>query len=184
MPQRTALYRYLDVDGRPLYIGITCNVKERRKSHTHSPWDREAADFTVEWHDSLDAALAAELRAIKAEKPTYNRAHNFGDISLAEVDWPSLAPEHRIKALLLAELMQGEIDRGRWPVGHRIPSPHKLAAHVSVGEGTAIFAMKKLVRRQYAYTQWGAGHFVRLPPPKSSGRSAYRSSLWALYREG
>lgn len=171
MTERTALYRYLAADGKPLYIGITGDVKQRRGSHAHSRWDREAADFTVEWHDSLEAALTAEREAIKAEKPTYNRAHNFGDITLADVDWPSLASEHRTKAILLAELMQGEIDRGRWPVGHRIPGPRELASRVSVGEGTAISAVKKLVRRRYAYTQWSAGHFVRLPPPKPSGRT-------------
>lgn len=168
--ERTALYRYLAADGKPLYIGITGNVKERRKSHIHSPWDRQAADFTVEWHDSLDGALAAELRAIKVEKPTYNRAHNFGDISLAKVDWPSLAAEHRTKAILLAEFMQSEIDSGSWPIGHRIPSPDVLAARVDVGPGTAIFAVKKLVNRKYAYLRRGLGHFVRLPPPASESR--------------
>lgn len=177
--KRTALYRYLSADGSPLYIGITGNVKERRKSHARSKWDREAADFTVEWHDTTEAALAAEYHAIKTEKPTYNRAHNFGDISLANLDWPSLATDRRTKAILLAELMQAEIDRGHWPVGHRIPGPHELAARVDVGPGVAISAVKKLVERGYAYTQWSAGHFVRLPPPRDSSRP-YRSRLHAF----
>lgn len=163
MPQRTALYRYLADDGRPLYIGITGDVKQRGESHRHSRWDQEAKSFTVEWHDSLDLALAAELYAIKTERPKYNRSHNFGDISLADVEWPSLAMDRRTKALLLAEFMQSEIDRGRWPVDYRIPSPGDLAAQVSVGTGTAISAVKKLVNRKYAYLRWGLGHFVRKP---------------------
>lgn len=161
--ERTALYRYLDAAGRPLYIGITGDVKQRGESHRHSRWDREAKSFTVEWYDSLDLALAAELLAIKVEEPKYNRAHNFGDISLDDVKWPSLAEDHRTKAILLAEFMQIEIDNGSWPVGYRIPGPADLAAQVDVGPGTAVFAVKKLVTRRYAYTRRGLGHFVRKP---------------------
>lgn len=175
--QRTALYRYLAADGRPLYIGVTGNVKEQRESHAHSRWDQEAGDFTVEWHDTLEGALAAEFRAIKSEKPKYNRAHNFGDISLADVDWPSLAQEGRLKSILLAEFMQSEIDSGRWPVGYRIPGPQDLADRVDIGPGTAIYAVKKLLNRDYAYLRRGLGHFVYLPPPRSgSGRSASLAS--------
>lgn len=185
MTERTALYRYLDADGHPLYIGITGDVKERRESHTHSRWDREAVDFTVEWHDSLDAALAAEFEAIKTEKPTYNRAHNFGDISLADVDWPSLASDRRTKAILLAELMQSEIDSGSWSVGYRIPGPRDLASRVDVSPGTAISAVKKIATRRYAYLRRGLGYFVRLPPAASdSGHSSSRLTVRPLYREG
>lgn len=174
--QRTALYRYLDADGNPLYIGITGDVKQRRESHAHSRWDQEATDYTVEWHDTLEGALTAELHAIKSEKPKYNRAHNFGDISLDDVDWPSLASEGRVKSILLAEFMQSEIDSGRWPAGYRIPGPEDLAAQVGVGPGTAVFAVKKLINRQYAYLRRGLGHFVCLPPPRSdSGRSPISS---------
>lgn len=185
MTERTALYRYLDAEGYPLYIGITGDVKQRRESHAHSRWDQEAVDFTVEWHGSVDAALAAELHAIKTEQPTYNRAHNFGDILLANVGWPSLASDHRTKAILLAELMQSEIDSGNWPVGYRIPSPHELASRVDVGPGTATFAVKKLVNRKYARLRRGLGHFVRLPSSaNTSGRSVARSTVSTLYREG
>lgn len=182
---RTALYRYLDACGRPLYIGVTGDVKQRRESHAHSRWDREAADYTVEWHDTLEDALAAEFRAIKAEKPKYNRAHNFGDISLDDMDWPSLATEKRLKAILLAEFMQSEIDSGRWPVGYRIPGSHELAARVDVARGTAIFAMKKLTKRRYAYLRRGLGYFACLPPRRSSsGRSALRNDPRGAARDG
>lgn len=185
MTQRTALYRYLDAEGQPLYIGITGDVKHRRESHVHSRWDQEAVDFTVEWHDTLEDALAAEFRAIKSEKPAYNRAHNFGDITLGDVDWPSLAEEPRTKAILLAEFIQSEIDSRRWPVGYRIPGPEDLAAQVNVGSGTAIFAVKKLINRRYAYLRRGLGHFVRLPPPQpSSGRSVLRNDLRGAARDG
>jgi predicted GIY-YIG superfamily endonuclease len=181
----TALYRYLAADGQPLYIGITGDVKQRKESHAHSRWNCEATNFTVEWYDSLDAALAAEFQAIKNEKPMYNRAHNFGDISLADVNWPSLASDHRIKAILLAEWMQAEIDSGSWPVGYRIPSPRDLGSCVDVGTGTAISAVKKLVKRKYAYLRRGLGHFVRLPPgPDSSGRSVGGTPRRGASRDG
>lgn len=164
MTQRTALYRYLDTEGQPLYIGITSNVKERKKSHAQSRWDREASSFTVEWFDSTQAALAAELSAIKTEKPAYNRAHNFGDITLDKVDWPSLADAHRTKAIQLAELMRVEIESGRWPVGHRIPRPDELASAVDIGFGTAMHAITKLIREGHVYLRRGYGHFVRRRP--------------------
>jgi predicted GIY-YIG superfamily endonuclease len=183
--ERTALYRYLDADGRPLYIGITGDVKQRRESHANSRWDQEATDYRVEWHDTLADALAAEFNAIKSEKPKYNRAHNFGDITLGDVDWPSLATDNRTKAILLAEFMQSEIDSGRWPVGYRIPGPHELAARADVGPGTAISAVKKLTNRRYAYLRRGFGHFVRMPPPRpSSRRSVHRFDLRGAARDG
>ncbi|QCX81218.1 Bacterial regulatory protein, GntR family [Streptomyces sp. YIM 121038] len=161
MPERTALYRYLADDGHPLYIGITGNVKERREAHSHQPWHREAASFVVEWHDSAADAAAAEIRAIKAELPTYNRAHNFGDITLDDMAWPSLAKAHRTKAIQLAELMRIEIETGRWPVGHKLPGPRALAAAVDIGWCTARQAIEKLVDARYVYLRRGFGHFVR-----------------------
>lgn len=162
--ERTALYRYLDAAGRPLYIGITGDVKQRRESHAYQPWHREAASYVVEWHATLSEAADAEVRAIKSEQPTYNRAHNFGDATLDAVDWPSLADAHRTKAIRLAELMRLEIESGRWPVGHKLPGPRDLAAAVEVGVGTAMHAIDKLIDQGYVYLRRGLGHFVRRRP--------------------
>lgn len=159
--ERTALYRYLDAEGNPLYIGITCNVKQRRESHAHSRWDQEAVDFTVEWHDTTKAALDAEIRAIKAEKPTYNRAHNFEIISLDAAAWPSLADAGRSKALRLADLIRVEIDSGRWPALHKLPAPRDLAMAAGIGEGATKHAIDHLIRDGYVYRYRAFGHFVR-----------------------
>lgn len=160
----TALYRYLDADGRPLYIGITGDVKQRRKEHVYQPWHREAASYVVEWHATLKEAANAEVRAIKAEKPTYNRAHNFGDITLTSVDWPSLADARRTKAIRLAELMRSEIESGRWPADYRLPGPSDLAGAVDIGVGTVMHAIDKLINEGHVYLRRGLGHFVRRRP--------------------
>ncbi|SES04203.1 GIY-YIG nuclease family protein [Streptomyces qinglanensis] len=71
----TALYRFYDGDDALLYVGITHNVEQRFAAHAvKAPWWHEAARQTVEWYDSRAAALAAELHAIRAERPRHNIA--------------------------------------------------------------------------------------------------------------
>jgi hypothetical protein len=72
---KTALYRHFDDVGRLLYVGISLNAVTRMSQHKHSArWFDNIASVTVEWLDSRDAALAAELRAIREESPIHNKA--------------------------------------------------------------------------------------------------------------
>ena len=70
----SALYRYFDESDRLLYVGISKTPEKRDREHsTLSEWHQFANRRTVEWHNSRDAALAAERAAIRDESPIFNR---------------------------------------------------------------------------------------------------------------
>lgn len=71
----TALYRYFDVTGQLLYVGIAANPDERDKQHAKtSNWHRLAKHRSVTWLPSRDAARAAERASISNESPVFNIA--------------------------------------------------------------------------------------------------------------
>jgi len=70
---RTALYRFFNADERLLYIGISGDPAYRWGQHrTDKPWAGEVAMRVVEWLPTRAEAEAAELVAIRAERPLYN----------------------------------------------------------------------------------------------------------------
>lgn len=73
----TWLYRFLDSDGRLLYVGITRNLQRRRARHAaDKAWWPDVATTVVEWHASRYAALKAERVAIQTELPIHNVVHS------------------------------------------------------------------------------------------------------------
>lgn len=156
---RTALYRYIRADGQPLYIGISGHLEDRKKAHAGSRWAHEASTFTVEWFESESEAAAAETAAIRREAPLYNMRDNFDHAPLPP-EWPSLASAGRQKAAELAALMRAEIDSGRWPVGHKIPSPKEMATAVGIGLGAVNHAIQKLRNEHIIYRFRSFGYFV------------------------
>jgi predicted GIY-YIG superfamily endonuclease len=75
---KTALYRIWGTAGLLLYIGISKDFGARWKQHAKAqPWWDEMKRLTAdEWFDSRELAEAAEIAAIKAERPQYNAVHN------------------------------------------------------------------------------------------------------------
>lgn len=72
-----ALYRYFDVEGQLLYVGITGNLAVRHSTHiARSRWMEFMASFTVERRRSLDEVRKAEREAIETERPLFNLRHN------------------------------------------------------------------------------------------------------------
>lgn len=68
-----AVYRHYDDAGRLLYIGACGNPRKRLSSHvSQSKWFRQIVRVEIEWFDDGDAALAAELAAIRTENPVHN----------------------------------------------------------------------------------------------------------------
>jgi hypothetical protein len=71
----TDLYRFYDHDGRLLYVGISFSAVARASQHrAEKPWWPDVANMTVEHLPSRAAAMAAELAAIRTEKPIHNVA--------------------------------------------------------------------------------------------------------------
>lgn len=76
LPAKPGVYRFLDEDGRPLYIGKSINIRARVMSHLRTP--EEAAMLQQSrWVDFRQTAgeigaLLLEAQSIKAEQPPYN----------------------------------------------------------------------------------------------------------------
>lgn len=68
-----ALYRHFDEDGVLLYVGIANDPAVRAEGHrVQSRWWPLSKRTDVEWHDSRQAALDAEVAAIRSELPLFN----------------------------------------------------------------------------------------------------------------
>lgn len=114
---RTALYRLYGRSGYLLYVGITSDPAARFSQHkADKPWWPKVARKTVEWYGSREAAAAAEIAAIRAREPRYNREHSAGatvTVRLSRVQADGLdllckmfgeAPESLLGGLVIREL--------------------------------------------------------------------------------
>lgn len=69
------LYRHYDDRGRLLYIGISIGGPQRQRAHSsRAAWWRRVRKIMIEPHDTIAAARVAEMMAIAAEGPEFNRA--------------------------------------------------------------------------------------------------------------
>lgn len=74
----TVLYRWFDVNGDVLYVGITSQPAQRFDTHkAESDWWEVAVMCRLERFSTRTEALAAEATAIQSEQPLYNRAGLF-----------------------------------------------------------------------------------------------------------
>ena len=70
-----SLYRFYDVEGRLLYVGVTSVGPSRWSDHElHKAWWVHVVRTTVEHFPDRAEALAAERAAIEAEQPIHNIA--------------------------------------------------------------------------------------------------------------
>jgi hypothetical protein len=76
--QDFVLYRFFDADGELLYIGKSVNVWSRFTSHrSGSAFYPEATKVTLQRGFKTEDRLSeAEISAIRAERPRYNKTHN------------------------------------------------------------------------------------------------------------
>jgi predicted GIY-YIG superfamily endonuclease len=74
--ERTALYRLFDAKNTLLYIGISKRFGVRWQQHAKvQPWWPQVDHQTVHWHPDRETAEAAEVAAIKSERPLHNVMH-------------------------------------------------------------------------------------------------------------
>ena len=81
-----ALYRLYNADRELLYIGISKSALGRLAQHLDDkPWADEIATVKIERHPvSRFEIEQMERDAIIAERPRYNKAHNYGRADTAE----------------------------------------------------------------------------------------------------
>lgn len=73
-----ALYRFRDVTGKLLYVGITLDPAGRFQRHERrAPWWTDVATITIEPYPDRASVLAAEVAAIHAEIPAHNIQHQL-----------------------------------------------------------------------------------------------------------
>lgn len=71
------LYRFFDKDKNLLYIGISKSFGNRFNQHAHiSEWFAKANSVTIEHYPNRASVETAEKKAIKSERPKYNKSHN------------------------------------------------------------------------------------------------------------
>lgn len=104
------LYRWWDADGNLLYIGKSVSLMARIGSHKRrsSFFDR-ASVMTIERYPDEASLAAAEVQAIRAERPPHNIVHNRA-VEMSEEE--ALSPE-------MHERMRQAMDETLGPVFHR-----------------------------------------------------------------
>jgi hypothetical protein len=159
----TALYRHFDANGDLLYIGISKDPEGRWMAHrgNREPWIHQAARRTDEWYNSRPEALTAEAKAIRAERPPFNGAHNYADASFDPATWPAIAGQAKVPAI--ADLMRDEITSGRWTSGQRIPSLRTMGEAAGVSMRLVSQASVILQGEGLLDFQPGRGLFVAQP---------------------
>ncbi len=66
------VYRLYAGDGTLLYVGSTCNLLERLGAHARKPWAEKVVAVEVAAFTERSAALQAERKAVRQEKPRHN----------------------------------------------------------------------------------------------------------------
>lgn len=73
-PRGPVVYRCIDGEGDVIYIGSTINLHQRVRAHRGGAyWFDEVVDIDAVQYPTESAARLAEAKAIRAEKPFYNR---------------------------------------------------------------------------------------------------------------
>ena len=68
----TQLYRCYAVDGALLYVGVSYSTVVRFAKHRKTGWSGSVGNIKVEMFPTRQAALTAELIAIRDERPRFN----------------------------------------------------------------------------------------------------------------
>lgn len=110
MNGKTILYRYFDIDGNLLYVGITKDQSKRFSSHNRkAEWMPQAVQCTLEHFETRAEAKAAETFAIQNEKPLYNIAETGKQRKSAH--WRLSSEAHLIQ---MTGSPEGWFDKEHW----------------------------------------------------------------------
>ncbi|MCX5528968.1 winged helix-turn-helix domain-containing protein [Streptomyces sp. NBC_00006] len=162
----TALYRYFDADDVLLYVGISNAPDIRAKAHLYerrpASWPKRAVRRTDEWHDSRKLALDAERVTVQAEKPLYNRTHNYDDAAFDPASWPTVVFGSKVEQV--ASLIRNEIASGRWRAGQRLPSIRRMTEATGASQPVVSKASTRLRQEGLLVFESGRGLFVATAP--------------------
>jgi hypothetical protein len=77
MSTPTSVYRYFDLEGRIIYVGVTSRGPQRQAQHAvTAEWWPHVSAQDVEHLSTREAALKREKWLIERHRPPFNRQHN------------------------------------------------------------------------------------------------------------
>lgn len=146
----TALYRLYDANDVLLYLGISFMPAARWEQHQNDKhWTHLVVRTTVEWYPTRRAALAAEARATKTEKPLHDSSWRKSAAG-ERPQW--LDPEGQQKVV---DGLAEQIEQGQYWIGQVLMSG-AVAKRFDVSRPTAANAMSILEERGLlAYRHFG-----------------------------
>ena len=138
---RTALYRFYDNTGQLLYVGITSDPESRWRTHeTVQFWWTDVARKELVWFPTRAKARAAETRAIRREKPLYDRSDRRGRLTDEE-----LRDRQRESTARAVSTLKHAMEAGELPLGSVLPRNHVLAKRYALSTEAAARAVRDLV---------------------------------------
>lgn len=159
-PERTALYRLYDAEGRLLYIGIAGKPEWRWIKHAaEKSWWAEVARRDTVWFSSRKEALAREAEAIVSEEPVYNVQHNGKRRRV-------VSNRHTRYRQMVDSIKAGVAD-GRYRPGEKLPSEKYLIEEYGFSLTTVRKALDTLRHEGVIASSQGLGVWVRLPADRS-----------------
>ena len=109
----TQLYRHYSADGELLYVGISLSAINRLQQHSDSAaWFPSIAKVEVEKFEDRQAAIEAEIKAIKEEHPLFNRQHTLKGAKVVK------AMSHEQYRNAIAKLGLSQVAAGEFLIGN------------------------------------------------------------------
>lgn len=159
--QPSQLYRHYDSNGNLLYVGISISTIQRLSQHKDfSHWFEKISKVTIEHHKSREEAIAAEIKAIKEEKPEYNIKHKQKLEKEAESYSRSVNKHYdRSSAYLISDIVQFRplytVTQAAEKLGF---SPRKVRDEIRDGKLSAIVRSERMAtkkdRSKYLFTDY------------------------------
>lgn len=143
----TAVYRFYDVSGTLLYVGISCNLTSRWGRHAvEKSWWPYVARRTVVMYGSRAKAERAELTAIRTEFPVYNVMGKESDNPVSPLpDIVRKSPEARMR--IARALSRPHLPPIGWPREvETLVYEYAEEHHITPAQAYSAFFMRGLVR--------------------------------------
>jgi DNA-binding transcriptional regulator YhcF (GntR family)/predicted GIY-YIG superfamily endonuclease len=171
----TSLYRYFDAEGTLLYVGIAYDPDKRKQGHAQTAaesWYPLIAGRTVEFFETREEAEEAEVRAIRSERPRFNRRHSVTrepevieqDERLGRRRSRGLGRSPRATQSLQADcyrVLRERIESGYYAAGESLPAANELLRSFGVNAQTLRTACLELEKDGFIRKAGIRGYLVQ-----------------------
>jgi len=130
---KTALYRIWGNDDQLLYVGISKSALSRLGQHlTEKSWAADIVNVTIETYSTRELAAAAEVAAIKTEKPLHNVVHNGKANKIYDNKLLWYGNGSPTRGLVKGQYVALGMKSGKCPVGHIYSIEGKTDPHLEL----------------------------------------------------